>query len=161
MYLEIALYVLAGLLMLVGIAGSVLPALPGLPVVWVGMLIAAWTGGFQHIGWPVLALLALLVLMAQAVDVLAGILGAKQLGASRRALVGATLGTLVGMFFGLPGLLLGPFLGALLGELSAGNSVLRSTHVGFGAWLGFVVGSVLKLTLGFTMLGVFLLALWL
>ncbi len=161
MYLEIALYVLAGLLMLVGIAGSVLPALPGLPVVWVGMLIAAWAGGFQHIGWPVLALLALLVLMAQAVDVLAGILGAKQLGASRRALVGATLGTLVGVFFGLPGLLLGPFLGALLGELSAGNSVLRSTHVGFGAWLGFVVGSVLKLTLGFTMLGVFLLALWL
>jgi len=153
-------YVLAGLLIVVGIVGTVLPVLPGLPLAFAGMLLVAWVDDFQHIGVGMVVLLGLLAALAMVVDFLASLLGAKRLGASKRALFGAALGTLVGLFFGIPGLLLGPFVGGLLGELVAGSSVRRSAHIGFGAWLGFVVGSVMKITLAFSMLGVFLLALW-
>jgi len=154
-------YCLAGLLIIVGIAGTILPVLPGLPLAFVGMLLAAWVDDFHYIGPGMLILLALLTALALIVDFLASLLGAKRLGASRRALVGAALGTLVGIFFGIVGLLLGPFVGGLVGELTAGSSMRRSAHIGLGAWIGFVVGSVLKITLAFTMLGVFLLAIWL
>lgn len=153
-------YGLAGLLILVGIAGTVLPALPGLPLAFGGMLLAAWVDDFNYIGPGMLLLLAFLTALALIVDFVASLLGAKRLGASKRAMLGAAGGTVVGIFFGIPGLLLGPFIGGLLGELSAGSTVRRSAHIGLGAWLGFVVGSVLKITLAFTMLGLFLLAIW-
>lgn len=153
-------YVLAGLLIVAGIAGTILPALPGLPLAFAGMLLAAWVDDFQFVGPGMLVFLAALAVLSLVVDFIASLMGAQRLGASRRALFGAALGTVVGIFFGIPGLLLGPFLGGLLGELTAGSSVRRSAHIGFGAWLGFVVGSVLKVTLGFTMLGLFLLAIW-
>lgn len=153
-------YTLAGLLILVGIAGTVLPVLPGLPLAFAGMLLAAWIGDFQHIGPGMLVLLGLLAALAMVVDFLASLLGAQRLGASKRAMAGAAIGTLVGLFFGIVGLILGPFVGGLIGELAATRDMRRSAHIGLGAWLGFVVGSVLKITLAFTMLGVFLLALW-
>jgi uncharacterized protein YqgC (DUF456 family) len=81
--------------------------------------------------------------------------GAKRVGASRTALWGATIGTVVGMFFGLAGLVLGPFVGALAGELASGNSVLRSTHVGIGTWLGLLFGTLVKLVISLLMLGLF------
>ncbi len=154
-------YGLAGLLIVVGIVGTILPALPGLPLAFAGMLLAAWVDDFHYIGPGMLLLLAFLTALALIVDFVASLLGAKRLGASKRAMVGAAIGTVVGIFFGLVGLLLGPFIGGLVGELSAGSTVRRSAHIGLGAWLGFVVGSVLKITLAFTMLGVFLLAIWL
>ena len=78
--------------------------------------------------------------------------------ASGRALWDAMLGTIVGLFFGLPGLLLGPFFGALIGEVSAGGTIRRSTHVGVATWLGILFGTVAKIGLSFTMLGVFIAA---
>ncbi|PZQ16605.1 MAG: DUF456 domain-containing protein [Rhodanobacter denitrificans] len=153
------LYALAAALILVGLAGAILPALPGVPLVFAGMLVAAWAGDFVYIGWPTLTVLGVLTVLALIVDFVASILGAKRVGASRWALVGAAVGTLVGVFFGLPGLLLGPFLGALIGELVAGGTLRRSTAVGIGAWLGFVFGTLAKIALCFTMLGVFALAL--
>src|SRR5215475_369818 len=147
-------YLLAAILIVVGIVGTVLPALPGVPLVFAGMLVAAWADGFQHVGLWTLIGLGVLTIIAVAVDFLAGLAGAKRVGASRLALIGAALGTLVGIFFGLPGLLLGPFLGALIGELFAGGTMRRATHVGVGAWIGFLVGTVLKLGVCFAMLGV-------
>ena len=94
-----------------------------------------------------------------AVDFVASTLGAKRVGASRRALWGAAAGTVVGMFFGIPGLLIGPFAGALIGELASGNSVLRATHVGVGTWLGLLFGTLVKLVISFVMVGLFGLAL--
>ena len=151
----ILLYLLAALLILIGIAGTIVPALPGVPLVYAGMFLAAWTGDFAHIGWITLTVLGVLSLLALAVDFLAGVLGAKRVGATRRALFGAMLGTVVGLFFGLPGLLLGPFVGALLGEMMAGGNLRRATEVGVGAWLGFLFGTLAKIALCFTMLGVF------
>jgi uncharacterized protein YqgC (DUF456 family) len=157
--LEILWYVLAALLIVAGLAGTVVPALPGVPLVFAGMLLAAWVDGFAHVGTVTLVILGVLALVATLLDFIAGVLGAKRVGASRRALLGAAIGTVVGLFFGIPGLLLGPFIGALVGELGAGGSISRATTVGVGAWFGFIVGTVVKLGVSFAMLGIFVLAL--
>ena len=148
-------YVLAAVLVVVGIIGAVLPALPGVPLVFLGLLLAAWADGYAHVGIGWLTLLALLTVAAMAIDFAAGVLGAKKVGASRYAVVGAALGTLVGLFLGLPGIILGPFAGALLGELLAGGTLRKASGVGVGAWLGFVVGSLAKLAICGVMLGIF------
>jgi uncharacterized protein YqgC (DUF456 family) len=84
----------------------------------------------------------------------------KRLGASKQAVSGALMGTIIGMFLGLPGLLLGPFVGALLGELAAGNSVLRSTHAGVSAWLGLIFGTIIKLVSSLMMVALFGVGWW-
>lgn len=151
-------YVLAVVLIVAGFIGTIVPALPGVPLVFLGMLVAAWADGFQHVGVWTLVGLGVLTVIAVAVDFLAGLAGAKRVGASRMALIGAAIGTIVGIFFGLPGLLLGPFLGALIGELVAGGTLQRAAGVGVGAWIGFLIGTVLKLGVCFAMLGLFALA---
>ncbi|HZX72688.1 MAG TPA: DUF456 domain-containing protein [Rhodanobacter sp.] len=153
--LDIALYILAGLLMLGGLAGSVLPILPGIPMVFGGIWLAAAVDGYRHLGLWWLLIIGALGALGVIVDFVAGALGARRVGASPRALWGATIGTIVGIFFGIPGLLFGPFVGALLGELASGTSVLRSTHVGIGTWLGLLFGTLLKLMLSFLMVGLF------
>ena len=155
---ETLYYVLSGVLILAGIAGTVLPALPGLPLVFAGMALAAWAGDFQEVGVPMLVLLGLLTVLSLVVDFLATMLGAKRVGASRLALVGSVVGTLVGLFFGPIGLFAGPFLGALVGELIHGRQIHAAAKVGLGTWVGIVVGTVLKLGLAFAMLGLFALA---
>jgi uncharacterized protein len=156
--LQTAYFVLAAVLILVGFAGAVLPALPGVPIVFAGMFLAAWADHFQHVGAFTLILLGVLCVIAMLIDFVAGMLGAKRVGASPRALWGATIGTLVGLFFGIPGLLLGPFVGAVAGELTAGSHVHHATRVGVGTWLGLLFGTLAKLALCFTMLGIFLIA---
>jgi uncharacterized protein YqgC (DUF456 family) len=148
-------YALAVILVLVGIAGVILPALPGLPLVFAGMLLAAWAGDFQQIGWVTLVILGLLTLLSVAVDFFATLVGAKRVGASKKALLGAVLGTFAGLFFGPIGLFAGPFVGALLGELWHGREIGQAAKVGLGTWLGILLGTVLKLGLAFAMLGLF------
>jgi uncharacterized protein YqgC (DUF456 family) len=110
---------------------------------------------YQHLGLWWLVAIAVAGAIGMAMDFIAGLLGARSVGASGRALWGAAIGTVVGMFFGLPGLLLGPFIGALLGELASGTSVLRSAHVGLSTWFGMLVGTLVKLVMSFVMLGLF------
>ena len=151
-------FISAALLIIAGIAGAILPVLPGVPLVFGGMLLAAWADGFQHVGAITLTIVGVLCVIALLVDFVAGLLGAKRVGASPRALWGAAIGTVAGLFFGLPGLLLGPFIGAVVGELTAGSRVDHATRVGVGTWLGLLFGTLAKLALCFTMVGVFLLA---
>ena len=159
-------YVFAAVLVVIGFIGTVLPALPGLPLVFAGMLLAAWADGFRHIGIPVLVVLGLLTLLSLGIDVWATAHGAKRVGASRLAIVGAMIGTLGGLVFGPLGLLFGPFAGALAGELLHRRSLARehlghAAKIGFGTWFGIVLGTALKLALAFAMLGLFALAWWL
>ena len=151
-------YVVAAVLALVGLAGVILPALPGLPLVFAGMLVAAWAGDFQRIGPVTLVLLGLLTALSVVADFVATAAGAKRVGAGPLAVWGAAVGTLAGVFFGPVGLLAGPFLGALLGELWHTRALRRATHVGLATWLGLLVGTVLKLALAFAMVGLFVLA---
>jgi uncharacterized protein YqgC (DUF456 family) len=159
--LDIALYLLAAVLVVGGLIGTILPALPGLPMIFGGIWLAAAVDGYRHLGLWWLLLLGTLAALGVIVDFVAASLGAKRVGASKAALWGASLGTVAGMFFGLPGLVLGPFAGALLGEFSSSGSVLRSTHVGVGTWLGLLFGTLLKLVLSLLMVALAAFAWWL
>jgi uncharacterized protein YqgC (DUF456 family) len=147
--------VLAVVLVCVGIAGSVLPALPGVPLVFAGLLLAAWIDGFAKVGWVTLVILGLLTALSFVVDFAATALGAKRVGATRLAIAGAIVGTLAGFFLGLPGLILGPFVGATVGELVSNRDLGRAGKVGLGTWVGMVFGTAAKLALAFSMLGIF------
>lgn len=154
-------YLLAALLILIGLAGTILPALPGLPLVFAGMLLAAWVDDFQQIGVLMLIVLGVLALLSLVIDFFSTTVGAQRVGASRKAVIGAFVGTVVGLFVFPPfGLFLGPFVGAMAGELLQGRELGQAARVGFGTWLGIVFGVVLKLTLAFAMLGLFAVA-WL
>jgi uncharacterized protein YqgC (DUF456 family) len=155
---DVLWYLLAALLVLGGIAGSVLPALPGVPMVFAGLLVAAWAGDFTRVGVVTLVLLGLLTLASFAIDFAATALGAKRVGATKLAVAGAALGTLGGLFLGIPGLILGPFVGAVAGELLSHGQVQQATRAGVATWVGLLFGTLTKLALVFTMLGVFALA---
>ena len=156
--MEALLWIVAVVLVLAGVAGTVLPVLPGVPLVFAGLLAAAWAGGFATVGWPVLVVLGLLTLASFVIDIGASSIGAQRAGATRAAMVGAAVGALVGIFFGLPGLLLGPFLGAALGQFIARRDVAEAGRVGAGAWIGFLVGSAAKLALAVLMVVIFAVA---
>ncbi len=158
MDIQFLYYAVAVVLILVGIAGVILPALPGLPLVFAGMLLAAWAGDFQQIGWVTLVVLGLLTALSFAVDIFSTAIGAQRVGASKKALLGTVIGTFAGLFFRPIGLLAGPFIGALLGELWHGREFRQATKVGLATWLGIVLGVVLKLGLAFAMLGLFVFA---
>lgn len=151
---------IAGALILLGFAGVVLPVIPGLPLVFAGMLLAAWAGGFQQIGATTLVVLGVLTLVSMAVDFWAAAAGARRVGASRLAMVGAVLGTVAGIFLGPIGLFIGPFAGAVAGELLHGRTlrsegVGNAARVGFGTGIGIVLGIGLKLMLALSMLALF------
>jgi uncharacterized protein YqgC (DUF456 family) len=152
------LWLLAIVLVLAGVAGTILPALPGAPLVFLGLLLAAWADGFQKVGWFPLTLIGILMLLTLGADLLASSLGAKRVGASWLAVAGAGVGTLAGIFLGIPGLLLGPLVGAFLGELLARRDWTQARKGGLGTWIGFLLGTVLKIALIFGMIGIFALA---
>ncbi len=145
-------------LILIGVLGTVLPGVPGAMAVFGGMLLAAWIDGFTRVGWPTLVVLGVLTALAFAADILGSLLGARRVGASRLALVGAALGTLAGLPFGLAGLVAGPFVGAVTGEFVAQQRLDAAARVGLGTWIGLAIGSLAKIALVFAMLGVFAIA---
>jgi uncharacterized protein len=156
--MTIVLWVLAVVLVIVGLAGVVLPALPGTILVFAGLLLAAWADGFMRVGAATLTVLGLLAAGSYGIDFVAAALGAGRLGASRRAMAGAGIGTVLGLFFGLPGLILGPFVGAVAGELTLHRDVARAGRAGVAAWIGFALGMAVKVALVFVMIGIFIAA---
>ena len=153
----IGLLIVAGVLIVVGALGLVLPALPGAPLIFLGALLAAWAEDFAYIGFGTLTALGVLSALAVAVDFIASAFGVKRFGASPRAIAGATIGALVGIFFGLVGILIGPFVGAMLGELSVRNDLAAAGRAGVGAALGLAIGTAAKLAIAITMIGLILL----
>ncbi len=151
-------WLLAVLLIIIGLAGVILPALPGVPVVLAGLVLIAWLDGFLHVGINTLIGLTALAVLSVIIDFLATAEGARRFGAGRHAILGATLGLLVGLFFGLPGILFGPFVGAVLGHLASKAGLDASMRAGVGATVGVVVGTVAKGVIAAVMLGWFLLA---
>jgi uncharacterized protein YqgC (DUF456 family) len=149
------LWLLASMLVAGGLAGSVLPGLPGVPLVFAGLLVGAWADDFQRVTWLTLTVLGLLTITSFAIDVLATALGAKRVGATKLAVFGAMIGTVGGVFLGIPGLIFGPFVGAVGGEMLSHGKVEQATRAGFATWMGLIFGTLAKLALAFTMLGVF------
>lgn len=146
---------LAFLLVIGGMAGTLLPILPSTPMILAGMLLAGGLDDFQRVGWVTFVLLAILVVFSQIMDVVAGALGAKKAGASSLAIWGALLGSVLGVFAGIPGLLLGPLLGAAVGEYLARQDAMQAGKVGLATLLGFILGAMAKIATALAMLGIF------
>jgi uncharacterized protein YqgC (DUF456 family) len=151
----ILIWLLAILLIALGLAGLVLPVLPGPLLLFAGLVAAAWAENFSYVGLGTLSALGIMALLSILIDFIAGALGARKYGASGRAVIGATVGAALGIFLGLPGVVLGPFIGAVIGELSVGRKLHAVSRAGVGATLGLLLGVAAKLALGLAMLGVF------
>jgi uncharacterized protein YqgC (DUF456 family) len=158
--MTVTLWILGVVLVGIGIAGVIFPALPGTVLIFVGLVVAAWAENFTRVGGWTLAVIGVIGAASYAVDFVAAALGAKHVGASPRAVAGAALGTLLGIPFGLPGVLLGPLVGAVLGELSVHRKLGRATGVGIAAWIGFLIGTAVKVALAFLMIAIFIAALF-
>ena len=158
--MSIVLWIVGVLLVAVGIIGIVFPALPGHVLIFAGLFLVAWADNFARVGGWTLALIGVIGALSYTVDFVAAALGAKRVGASPRAVIGAGLGTLLGIPFGLPGVLLGPLAGAVLGELSVDRQWRRAAGVGLAAWIGFLIGTVVKVGLAFVMIAIFIAALF-
>ena len=157
--LDILLWVIAVAMIVIGLAGTVLPVLPGAPLIFGGIALAAWIDGFTRISVWIVLVLGVLAAIAFAVDYLAAVLGARRAGASRLAVLGAAIGAVVGLFAGLVGVVVLPFVGAVIGEFVAQRDVWRAGRVGFATWIGLAVGTAVKVAIAFTMVGVFVVAL--
>jgi uncharacterized protein YqgC (DUF456 family) len=158
--MTVVLWVLAVALVLVGLAGVILPALPGTVLIFAGLVLAAWADDFTRVGAATLVVIGVIGGLSYLVDFAAAALGAKHLGASPRAMAGAAVGTIAGLFLGLPGIILGPFVGAVLGELTVSRDARRVGRAGVAAWLGFAVGTAVKVAMACLMVGIFV-AVWL
>lgn len=152
------LLALALLLVLAGLAGTLLPVLPGVPLVFLGLLLAAWSDGFARVGPGTLAVLALLTALSVVLDLAAAAFATRRLGATRAAAAGAALGTLLGLPLGPAGLCVGPFLGAAAAEYWAVRDLRKAGTAGAGGWLGLALAVAARSAVAFTMLGLFALA---
>jgi uncharacterized protein YqgC (DUF456 family) len=135
---------IALVVMLVGVAGTIFPAVPGLPLIWLAALGYGLATGFKEIGWLYLTLSGLVVLLVQVAEQMARAWGAKRYGASKLGTWGAILGSLIGLFFFPLGLFLGPFLGALVAEWIGGRSFAEAARAGWGGLVGMLSSVLLN-----------------
>lgn len=153
----VLLWIAVVVLLAAGLVGVVFPLLPGPILLFAGLLLGAWIDHFTYVGTGTLVALGVMTALAYVFEIIGTAIGARRFGASRRAVVGATLGGVIGLFFGLPGILLGPFVGATAGELSSRRDLGTAARAGWGATIGIALAAAGKLALGFAMIGLFLL----
>ena len=157
--MTIVLWTVAIVLIAIGFVGTIVPAVPGVTLIFAGMALGAWIDGFARIPVWVVVILGSLAAIAWTVDFAAAALGAKRVGASGRAIVGAALGTIAGIFTGLWGLVFMPLVGAAIGEYSVQRDLRRAGKVGVATWIGLLLGTAVKIAIVFTMVGIFVTAL--
>lgn len=146
--MDITLAILGMALVLIGFVGSILPIIPGPPISWAGFLLLKWTDyvnkgatGYENTLWVLLFVVVLVTVL----DYVVPILGTKKYGGSKRGVWGATIGVVVGLFFGPLGIIIGPFLGAYIGEISTGKKDREALKAAWGSFVGFLLGVGLKL----------------
>jgi uncharacterized protein len=154
---SLILWIIGAILTFTALAGLLLPIVPGAPLLFLGLLLGAWAEDFRYIGAWTLLILAGMVAITYVIEFVASILGVKKYGGSRRAMVGAAVGGIVGLFLGIPGILLGPFAGAVMGELLVQRSLDQASRAGFGTVVGLAIGVAGKFAIGIAMVGIFLL----
>ena len=147
------------LLMLAGLVGSILPWIPGSVIIFAGAVLhRVFLGPAKSVSGTTLVVLGVLMVVALAVDLVSGSLGAKWFGASRWGALGGIVGAVVGMFFGLPGVFIGPLAGVLIAELLAGHGILPAGRSTWGTLLGTTAGMIGKVGIALLMVVWFLLA---
>lgn len=158
---EILSAIACSILMLLGLLGSVLPFLPGIPLAWLGLLVYAVGTGFQKISITTTIVFFIITLGTMAIGYFAPVLGAKKYKASRAGIIGASLGLAVGIIvFNIWGIIIGPFLGAMLGELVAQKAPHQAFKSALGTFAGFITGTLLQIIVILIMAGFFLISLF-
>ena len=153
------LWILSAALVLLGLAGTVLPVLPGTVLVWGGIVLGAWIDDFTRVGMSTVVVVSVLAVLAWGLDYVAGFMGAQRAGASKLALLGAAVGTVLGLFMGLLGVFFMPLVGAAVGEYLVRKDQTRAVKVGVATWIGIMLGLIAKVVLAFIMVGIFVAAL--
>ncbi|HSW57563.1 MAG TPA: DUF456 domain-containing protein [Dehalococcoidales bacterium] len=155
--LTVFLAVLCSLMMLAGLAGIILPFIPGVPLAWLGLFIYAIGTGFERISIFTTVVFFILTLLTLVLDLISPMLGAKKYRASKWGIIGATLGLPAGiLFLGFWGIILGPFIGALLGELISRRKGSLAFKSAFGTVIGFLAGTLVKIVIVLIMMGFFI-----
>jgi uncharacterized protein YqgC (DUF456 family) len=156
-------WIIISLLIVVGLAGTVLPLLPGPALILAGAVVhkLAFPHGAHSIHWITVVVLFILVLVNYVIDFVSGSMGAKYFGATRWGAIGGLIGAVVGIFWGIPGIFLGPLAGVLVGELIGGKQLVAAGKSTWGTFLGTTAGMVAKLVIAFVMVGIFVLDVWL
>lgn len=155
--MDILVIIFCLILILVGLLGIILPFLPGLALVWLGVFIYAFKTGFETISLTAIIVFTAITILFLLMDFLAPLLGAKKYKAGKFGIIGSFLGTVIGVVaFGPIGIILGPFLGAFAGELISGKQQKQAFDSAFGALLGLLFGTLLKLVFGLVMFGYFI-----
>jgi uncharacterized protein len=142
--MDIFLIIVAGILLIVGFLGCIIPVLPGTPLSYLGILLLHITSKVEF-SMPFLILWAFIVIAVQVLDYLIPIWGTKKFGGSKWGVWGSMIGMTIGLFFGPIGIILGPFVGALVGELLAGKTSKEAIIAGFGSFVGFIFGTIINL----------------
>lgn len=155
--MEIVVLIITLIIMVAGLVGAIMPVLPSIPLIYAAYFLYGFATDWQDYGAQFMIGLGIITVLTQVIDYLVGAVGSKQFGGSRAGAVGSIIGALVGViFFNLLGLIVGTFLGALVGELIKGRTMHEAFRSGWGAFLGFVAGSVFKIILGLMMIGTFI-----
>ncbi len=156
---DVAWWILSTALIVVGLAGTVLPALPGTALVLAGIVLGAWIDGFARVGLLAVGVVTVLAVLSWVLDYVSASWGAQRVGASPQAVTGAAVGTVLGLFMGLVGVFVLPLVGAAVGEWLARRDHLGALRVGAATWVGLMVGLLAKVVLAFMMVGLFVVAL--
>jgi uncharacterized protein YqgC (DUF456 family) len=155
-----AAYVVIGVLVIVGLIGSVVPGLPGTPLIVVAALVHGFVTDWDTIGVGRLLILVALSAVAEVAGYLGTALGTRRSGGSGWAVIGAVAGAIVGLTFAPLGLIVGPLAGAVVAEAVRTGDVGASLRTGIGAGVGFLAGAVMHLAIAVTMVALFLWWLW-
>lgn len=153
---SLILWIVGAVLTVIGLSGLLLPIVPGAPILFLGLLLGAWAENFQYVGLWTLLILAAMALLTYGIEFAASVFGVKKFGGSKRAMAGAALGGIVGLFLGIPGILFGPFVGAVIGELSMQRTLDEASRAGFGTVVGLAIGLAGKFAIGVAMIGLFI-----
>ena len=148
------LYGVAFLLILVGVAGTIVPALPGIPMIFAGAWLIGYMEDYQYFGWGTLIALGVLTVISLIIDWVSQTMGAQKAGATKLGLSGAFHGTMIGIPFGLVGIFLFPVLGAFIGEMIGHRDMRKAGKVSWATWIGMIAGIAAKLAIAFIMIGI-------
>lgn len=137
--------IIASLLMVVGAIGTVAPVLPGVPLCWVGLLMLKFAPSIQNnISWTAIVVLGVLTVVVTVLDNILPVWATRKMGGGKRVVWGASIGLLLGFFWGPLGIIFGPFMGAFVGGLLSGSEVQKALKHATGAFIGYIFGLILK-----------------
>ncbi len=158
--MEIILLVIAGIFMILGVLGSFLPVLPGVPLSWIGLLIFYLIPGIE-MNYLFLAITLAVTIIIYVLDLVIPALGTKKFGGSRKGMIGATIGLIVGIFVPIPfAILIGPFVGAFIGEILNKSDSRTAGKAAFGSFVGLLASGFMEFIVTFAFLILFLYQFW-